>query len=422
MKKIISLIVLAVFVSTGFLISFSSDAEAIPAFARKESAECTLCHVGFPKLNSFGFEYKQRGYRMEGDEGPWLWDYPTMQFAGMSAFGLVWRNTNRAGTANDATETFLTRKELELFSGGTLAPKISYFADLDFEGAGEDEGEGIVHIGRTFIILDDIMPDAMLNIKAGKYNSSLYWLSNNRKLSMEPNSYLASQGGSMPTTNRQGLGFGAASSDGKYQHGIEINGIFPSKTRYQVGVGNDTVATTTLSGTTTNTTNFSLKQFYSIFDQTFDFMGEQRVGFVWVSNRIGTGSNNGSGADTTKRTHLLGGSIDLEIPLGKLMPLNLMYAYFHFDDDETVGTADYNNHIVEGILPINDKIIITARYDDYDLKNRKTGDRRRWLVNGHYYFAPNVDIIASYSNTKTDVSETAKMEMDMFMLMFHIGF
>lgn len=413
MRKIIAILVAGFFISGLFAVILQTDAEAIPAFARKESAECTLCHMGFPKLNSFGFEYKQRGYKMEGDDGPWLWEYPTMQFAGMGAFGFMWQETNRAGTAQDSTETFITRRELELFSAGTLGPKISYFVDLDLEGAGADDGEGVVHVGSTYVILNDILPDSMLNIKAGKYNSTFYWLSNSRKLSMI--NYLANQGGSMATTNRQGLGFGFASSDGKNNHGVEINGFLPSQTRYQMGVGNDTVGDNS-SGD--KSTDFSLQQFYMILDQTFDFMGEQRVGFSWVSNRIGTANDNVSGGtDTTERTNLLGGSLDLNFPFG-----NLMFAYFNYDDDPTVsGSADYDNWIIEGIVPIGEKIIATFRYDDYDLDGLRVGDRTRWLINGHYYFAPNVDIIAEYSQTDTEMA-MGKMNMDMFMLMFHIGF
>lgn len=36
----------------------------IPAFARKYHASCTMCHLGFPKLNSFGEAFRKYGYRL----------------------------------------------------------------------------------------------------------------------------------------------------------------------------------------------------------------------------------------------------------------------------------------------------------------------------------------------------------------------
>src|SRR5581483_12043899 len=58
------------------LLTFPKNAEAIPAFAQTYRAPCTLCHVGFPKLNEFGEEFEHRGYRMPGQEGKFLWEQP----------------------------------------------------------------------------------------------------------------------------------------------------------------------------------------------------------------------------------------------------------------------------------------------------------------------------------------------------------
>ena len=57
---------------------FPNRADAIPAFARQVNAACVMCHTGFPKLNAFGFLFKQNGYRMPGtgEEGKFLWQQP----------------------------------------------------------------------------------------------------------------------------------------------------------------------------------------------------------------------------------------------------------------------------------------------------------------------------------------------------------
>lgn len=43
------------------------QAQAIPAFARKYSFECSQCHTAWPKLNAFGRDFKMNGYKVEGE-------------------------------------------------------------------------------------------------------------------------------------------------------------------------------------------------------------------------------------------------------------------------------------------------------------------------------------------------------------------
>lgn len=60
--SIVSIVgILAIFIIT-------QTAHAIPPFAKKHNLSCTDCHTAFPKLNSFGREYKLRGYRLEGED------------------------------------------------------------------------------------------------------------------------------------------------------------------------------------------------------------------------------------------------------------------------------------------------------------------------------------------------------------------
>ncbi len=392
MKRIFSLIILAAFASTSLLISFATDAEAIPAFARKEGAECTLCHIGFPKLNSFGFGYKQRGYRMEDTDGIWVWENP-VQFAGMMALGYEYMNKDM-NTGTDTRTVKVKRGELEFFSSGNLAPKISYFVGFEMEAAptgSDDEG---VAVGDGFVILNDVLADSLLNIKVGVYDTSWYWLAGSRKLGM---------------TGYTQTNFGF---DGE---GIEANGILATNTRYQIGVGNSSV---------TNTNN-SITQVYAVLDQTFEFGGqEQRVGFAFGSDQVGQDDDNSTVTKDVDRTTLIGGSVDLNIPIGE-QPLNIMFAYFNKNNDETNATAaenDWTQIIFEALIPIGDKVIITGRYDNLDYDNIKTGDSEIYTASLHYFMAPNVDLIFDYSNTETYMTEMMKMEMDMFMLMFHLGF
>lgn len=44
---------------------FQTNANAIPAFAKKHNLKCTTCHTAFPKLNAAGRKYKTNGYRLD---------------------------------------------------------------------------------------------------------------------------------------------------------------------------------------------------------------------------------------------------------------------------------------------------------------------------------------------------------------------
>ncbi len=46
----------------------ATDAQAIPAFARKYGFSCNVCHVpGFPKLNDTGNIFRDQGYQVDSE-------------------------------------------------------------------------------------------------------------------------------------------------------------------------------------------------------------------------------------------------------------------------------------------------------------------------------------------------------------------
>ena len=44
------------------------DSHAIPAFARKYTLNCNVCHTRPPRLNSFGEQFLENGYQLPGTE------------------------------------------------------------------------------------------------------------------------------------------------------------------------------------------------------------------------------------------------------------------------------------------------------------------------------------------------------------------
>ena len=62
------------------LLAMASPALAIPAFARRYEVACHFCHDGFPKLNTMGQRFKERGFRLEREDtfdfGKWARTIP----------------------------------------------------------------------------------------------------------------------------------------------------------------------------------------------------------------------------------------------------------------------------------------------------------------------------------------------------------
>ncbi len=56
-----------------FVISSSQPGHAIPSFARKYGLPCSACHEAWPKLNSFGQQFKDTGYQLMNDRDSPVW-------------------------------------------------------------------------------------------------------------------------------------------------------------------------------------------------------------------------------------------------------------------------------------------------------------------------------------------------------------
>lgn len=126
-KRIIaSIVVLAA------IFTCASDANAIPAFARKYQFSCSTCHAPFPRLKPFGEEFAGRGFRLESADAeppratfdvgdPLLMltrDFPiAARLEGFAAY----RDGSDAETGFEAPWVF------KILSGGPLSQRISYY-------------------------------------------------------------------------------------------------------------------------------------------------------------------------------------------------------------------------------------------------------------------------------------------------------
>jgi hypothetical protein len=128
----------------------STNAVAIPAWARKYGTSCSTCHAPYPKLNHFGKAFRNNGYRFPGGleesatreppvimgaegyrqlfpQAMWPSDIPggvPLSFRGISR--LSWYD-------DDRTTTFEFPHEFEFLTGGTLGETFSFFGEVEVE-------------------------------------------------------------------------------------------------------------------------------------------------------------------------------------------------------------------------------------------------------------------------------------------------
>ncbi len=93
--------------------------EGLPAFARQNGMNCQSCHVAYPKLNTFGRQFRDRGYTLQAPDafqGPWVWqDYFPIALQGMSGYTFEGDNVQ---------EGLFEIAAFQIFAGGQIAPNL----------------------------------------------------------------------------------------------------------------------------------------------------------------------------------------------------------------------------------------------------------------------------------------------------------
>ena len=139
-------------------------AEAIPAFAKKYSAPCSLCHSSWPKLNKVGWQFKVNGYQLPdskdgskvgklsptidlnldiGNANPPL----SFRFGG----GIDIYSPKTAPDGNSRAESFACCSQgnsLKLYLAGTVASDLAYF--VSFPMGGQEVDQAYIRFANMF--------------------------------------------------------------------------------------------------------------------------------------------------------------------------------------------------------------------------------------------------------------------------------
>lgn len=223
----------AVAIITFFVVSCST-VYAIPAFARKYTLPCSACHEVWPKLNSFGQNFKDNGYQLMNDRdspiyvNPSYWPVAlrTTAFWHYESTGNVTVDTADGGTTErKVTTSGFDLTGIDILAAGTLSKNISFLLVPSIES---DTGE--ISFEAANVRIDNIKDNTWINVKFGKAELDLP-LSEKRGLT------LSDTGGGYQLYHFLPVGDVVATSLADNQLGVELMGhSLDDRTRYAFSV------------------------------------------------------------------------------------------------------------------------------------------------------------------------------------------
>lgn len=115
-----------------FTVLTATDANAIPAFARKYSMPCSACHTAWPTLNKQGRRFKENGYKFSRSETPQSVFSDFMQFDKSFPVAAVIKSRpyDKKGSGDKKIRAL---HEVEVLAGGPLHKYVSGFIELEAE-------------------------------------------------------------------------------------------------------------------------------------------------------------------------------------------------------------------------------------------------------------------------------------------------
>jgi hypothetical protein len=156
-----------------FVIAGSSNANAIPAFARKYGLRCSACHEAWPMLNQFGQKFKDNGYQLMNDRDAPIWQNPAY-WPVTFRMTPIWHRVSEDKVSVDtaagmnAGEVQITShgfdlSGLDFHTAGTLDKNISFYL------LPSSDSTGAFHFETVMARLDNVFGSSWVNIKLGKF-------------------------------------------------------------------------------------------------------------------------------------------------------------------------------------------------------------------------------------------------------------
>ena len=325
------------------------NAEAIPAFARKHKLACNDCHTVFPQLNRFGRDFRDNGFRTSDEVEEFLRPKPARPVSSTPAdedfwsfipeqipFSIQAKLHNVINPKGDVKSDFQL-EELQVQSGGTLTPRVSYYLHHHLAEEGEP---GKLYAG--WVRFNNLRKSNWLNITVGQTELPLSFSPEIERLSsFEYLAFDRELGANTFNLNRPQLG-------------IQVFGQSSNGTKLWAGVTNG-------FGLAVNeaTETFDNNSFKDVYARVGQELGENLVGGYIYYGRARAGRQAAEGfSDNFIR---VGG--DAFVNLSKLIVYGTgLYAR----DDNPIGTGErrtFYGGFVQGDIYLTDRTVVLLRFD-----------------------------------------------------------
>ena len=171
----------------GIFLATVQESKAVPAFARKYTVNCTVCHTRPPRLNTYGERFLENGYQLPGTEDGGivgkkrLGDLTLDDVTNYLAFrirGNAVRNFDFArqspgpgvaGNPEDRTE-FGFPQTFNLFTAGTITQNVGFFVEVE---SNLEKGE--TNPERGFFTLNNLGSHNLAHLRIGRLDPSAFW-------------------------------------------------------------------------------------------------------------------------------------------------------------------------------------------------------------------------------------------------------
>ncbi|RME17922.1 MAG: hypothetical protein D6797_01410 [Bdellovibrio sp.] len=350
---------------------YSSQSQAIPAFARSHKISCTSCHAAFPSLNSFGRAFKTNGYRIQPVSASTVnsdFSKSVSQFPiAMAVVSRPYLHSEPGGSAKGTTEIRAIH-EGELFVGGVLYKKISGFFEMETEG---EDGFGVAteHMTLNYDYSDNVHFQMAYapSFSADPYDT----LSNMRNLSVEDYNITSD------TFNYDSTVYRNADNDGKLQHPRQQFSVFGrvlnNQLFYNLGVGGLTEDKIGSESTT------------AFARLAFDFTPSLMLGGFYLSGTCDTNMSVDGGATcnvgntiATKNRNFTRSGFDFQLDFNKFRFTSVFLKAtddgFNSGADQT--NSDYYIQMVYFGNASNHQIVPLLRYQSSENNNGKDVTKR----------------------------------------------
>lgn len=367
----------------------STNASALPAFARKNNMQCSSCHEAYPNLTPLGRRFKEDGYRLTGSTvgDTKVSDY--LQFDKNFPMSLALISRPYVNSKSGPSEIRAIH-EAEIYAGGEIYKNISGFLEVEAEG---EDGFGLV-VSTASITYNHSQP---LNLQTG-YGPTLMadpydTYSDARRLTASHYELLNQT-------------FGGADNGDKLRHSrqqVSLYGRAADKLFYYAGIG----------GLTEDKVGSDSSIYFGRL--AFDITPEMMVGGMVLSGTCKVSDCTTASQDRNFTRYAVDGQFDFA-------NFRLTGVYMQAKDDPDSGSEETNNsYYLQGFYRMmadgRPTFVPLVRLESYEENN---GQDKYSLatLNVGYYFVENVKGFIEYTNVydtptgvDTDYKTTLQVEV-----------